>query len=73
MIDVIGKQAATTEYDQLIAGRKTVEEVKTYISKNNYKVVEVTFRLRTYENPVTGYEVSFPLENSKKPLILHCV
>lgn len=65
MIDVIGKQAAATEYDQLIAGRKAVEEVKSYISKNNYKMAEVTFRLRTYENPATGHRVSFFLGNSK--------
>lgn len=65
MVDVIGKQAAATEYDQLIAGRKAVEEVKAYITKNNYKMAEVTFRLRVYDNPATGNKVSFFLGNSK--------
>ncbi|AYY11283.1 hypothetical protein EGX73_15630 (plasmid) [Enterococcus sp. FDAARGOS_553] len=67
MIDLINEGAANDEKNYLTAGRKAIEEVKNYMSKNkDYKLVEVTFRRRIYTDPSNGVQIGMILGNPSK-------
>ncbi|HFQ4497076.1 hypothetical protein WKI11_22520 (plasmid) [Enterococcus avium] len=67
MIDLINEGAANDEKNNLTAGRKAIDEVKSYMAKNkDYKLVEVTFRRRIFTDPSNGIQVGMILGNPGK-------